>query len=146
MVDLVKEVQLLKYQNKLLQTMVNGDEFLFFMFALNHDLNETQVNSILKVLNVFSYRLKKEIDEKFEVFSVQSEKDKDMFKDLGINNDTLYKNVLPNVKEFESYVRILCSQNFEIQYLLMSLKKQGIHIEICTYLLDQLNKIKKGQF
>ncbi|MGN7198354.1 DUF1878 family protein [Bacillus mycoides] len=139
MVDLVKEVKLLKYQNKLLQTMVNGDDFLFFMFTLNHDLDETQVNSILKILNVFAYRLKENSDEKFEDFSKQNISDRDMFNELGIDVNHLYKNELPNIKEFESYIRILCSQDFEIKYLLLSLTKQEIHSEVCNYLLGQLN-------
>ncbi|MGI2751131.1 DUF1878 family protein [Bacillus cytotoxicus] len=139
MVDLVKEVKLLKYQNKLLQTMVNGDDFLFFMFTLNHDLDETQVNSILKILNVFAYRLKENSDEKFEDFSKQNISDRDMLNELGIDVDHLYKNELPNIKEFESYIRILCSQDFEIKYLLLSLTKQEIHSEVCNYLLGQLN-------
>ncbi|MED1673660.1 DUF1878 family protein [Pallidibacillus thermolactis] len=42
--DVVKEIELLKYQNKLLQAMVDGDTYPFFMFALNHNLNESQVN------------------------------------------------------------------------------------------------------
>ncbi|MGG0649249.1 DUF1878 domain-containing protein [Bacillus mycoides] len=139
MVDLVKEVKLLKYQNKLLQTMVNGDDFLFFMFTLNHDLDETQVNSILKILNVFAYRLKENSDEKFEDFSKQNISDRDMLNELGIDVNHLYKNELPNIKEFESYIRILCSQDFEIKYLLLSLTKQEIHSEVCNYLLGQLN-------
>ncbi|MGU9545972.1 DUF1878 family protein [Bacillus cereus] len=139
MVDLAKEVKLLKYQNKLLQTMVNGDDFLFFMFTLNHDLDETQVNSILKILNVFAYRLKENSDEKFEDFSKQHVSDRDILNELGIDVNDLYKNELPNIKEFESYIRILCSQDFEIKYLLLSLTKQEIHSEVCNYLLGQLN-------
>lgn len=139
MVDLVKEVKLLKYQNKLLQTMVNGDDFLFFMFTLNHDLDETQVNSILKILDVFAYRLKENSDEKFEDFSKQYVSDRDILNELGIDVNDLYKNELPTIKEFESYIRILCSQDFEIKYLLLSLTKQEIHSEVCNYLLGQLN-------
>ncbi|MGE6553205.1 DUF1878 family protein [Bacillus mycoides] len=139
MVDLAKEVKLLKYQNKLLQTMVNGDDFLFFMFTLNHDLDETQVNSILKILNVFAYRLKENSDEKFEDFSKQHVSDRDILNELGIDVNDLYKNELPNIKEFESYIRTLCSQDFEIKYLLLSLTKQEIHSEVCNYLLGQLN-------
>ena len=51
------EIELLKYQNKLLLSMVNGDDYPFFFFALNHDFTREQVNGIIKILNIFNNRL-----------------------------------------------------------------------------------------
>ncbi|MDU9694088.1 DUF1878 family protein [Priestia aryabhattai] len=135
--DVVKEIQLLKYQNKLLQSLVNGDEFPFFMFALNHSLNETQVNSILKVVNVFDFRLKEETDENFNKFVKQHNEDKANLNELGVDSNSLFKNELPTLEEFKSYVGAIYTEAFEIEYLLQSLKKQEINTKVCSYLLEQ---------
>ncbi|MDK8210633.1 DUF1878 family protein, partial [Bacillus subtilis] len=58
--DVVKEVKLLKYQMSLMKHMVNAEEHPFFMFAIDHEFEENQVNAFLKALGVFSLRIKGE--------------------------------------------------------------------------------------
>ncbi|OOQ98546.1 hypothetical protein BW900_31740, partial [Bacillus mycoides] len=48
--DLVKEVTLLKYQFELMKRMIQSDEYPFFMFVIDHEFEEEQVNALLKVL------------------------------------------------------------------------------------------------
>jgi len=38
--NVVKEVKLLKYQMDLMKHMINADEHLFFMFAIDHEFEE----------------------------------------------------------------------------------------------------------
>lgn len=135
--DFEKEIELLKYQNKLLQAMVDGDTYPFFMFALNHNLNESQVNGILKILSVFKYRSDELNEKEFEEYSEKNIEDKNFLNELGINIDILYSNELPTLTEFKVHIEKICDHTFEIKHLLLSLKKQNINSEICTYLLNQ---------
>ncbi|MHC0551631.1 MULTISPECIES: DUF1878 family protein [Salinicoccus] len=131
------EIELLKYQNKLLLSMVNGDDYPFFFFALNHDFTREQVNGIIKILNIFNNRLNNSnstnvTDQRLE------EDDKKFLMNLGINVNSLYSNDTPTYEEFSTYIKVITAHDFEIKYLLMSLKKQNINDNVCEFLLKQI--------
>ncbi|PTN41580.1 DUF1878 domain-containing protein, partial [Bacillus thuringiensis] len=44
----------------------------------------------------------------------------------------------PNLDEFKLYITKIFYQEFELKYLLLSLKKQCIFVNVCDYLLEQL--------
>jgi hypothetical protein len=136
-VDVVKEIELLKYQNKLLQTVVNGDEYPFFMFVLNHNINETQVKVILKVLNTLQFRLNNNSKEDLKRFIETNKKDEQLFMLFNIDLKSIYANEPPSLEEFKGYVQTITSGDFITEYLLMSLIKQEIQTEVCNYLLNK---------
>lgn len=50
----------------------------------------------------------------------------------------LYSLENPNLDEFKLYITKIFHQEFELKYLLLSLKKQCIFVNVCDYLLEQL--------
>lgn len=131
MLDVVKEVKLLKYQMDLMKHMINADEHLFFMFAIDHEFEEDQVNVLLKILGVFNNRLN---NEEVFIFSQANH----LFSQFNISLETLYTLEQPTLEEFESYITKVFYQDFELRYLLSSLKKQSIQTKVCDYFLNCL--------
>lgn len=132
--DVEKEINQLKYQIKLLKFMVNAEEFPFFMFALDHNFTENQVNSLIKVLSVLNSRLNGHVPKEDE--TVQS-----FFKNYKIEVEHIYKTEFPTILEFLKYVNLIfADKDFEPKYLLESLRKQSIHETLCAYLLSELEK------
>lgn len=50
----------------------------------------------------------------------------------------LYNTEKPNLDEFKLYITKIFYQEFELKYLLLSLKKQCIFVNVCDYFLEQL--------
>nr|MDF9459345.1 DUF1878 family protein [Bacillus pumilus] len=81
-----KELELLKYQVYLLKKMVVNEEHPFFMYALDHNLDEKQVKMICKVLNVFSHRLSDDTDQNSNEYHQHvSEEDKQLYENFSIS-------------------------------------------------------------
>lgn len=131
--NVVKEVKLLKYQMDLMKHMINADEHLFFMFAIDHEFEEDQVNVLLKILDVFNNRLN---NEEISIFYQTNH----LFYRFNISLDTLYTSEHPTLEEFKSYITKIFYQDFELRYLLSSLKKQSIQSKVCDYLLKRLTE------
>jgi len=131
--DIEKEISLLKDQVKLLKSMVNGEDFPFFMFALDFNFKEMQMKAIVKILSAFKKRLEgKDLQVIKEDYLILEE--------YGIPLSKLLVNELPSVEEFDNYLEsIVAKKSFRTKYLLNSIKKQHIHSDVCSYLLDQLN-------
>ncbi|MCI4622905.1 DUF1878 domain-containing protein [Priestia megaterium] len=129
--DVVKEVKLLKYQMSLMKHMVNAEEHPFFMFAIDHEFEENQVNAFLKALGVFSLRIKG------EDISVLYQDDY-LFSQFNLPLDNVYTSSQPTLEELELYVSKIFYQKFELKYLLYSLKKQFIQTEVCDFFLQRL--------
>ncbi|NPC93064.1 DUF1878 family protein [Bacillus sp. WMMC1349] len=130
--NLEREIELLKYQNHLLKTIINGDEFPFFMFALDHNLNEKQVNAVLEILSIFSYRLSEDKDFK----EYKEDKAKEKFKEFDISIERILKDERPTREEFEGYKSKILPASAESKYLLMSLQRQHIQPDVCGFLLQ----------
>ncbi|MFD1849711.1 DUF1878 family protein [Oceanobacillus bengalensis] len=144
--NIEKEIVQLKYQIKLLKFMVNEDDFPFFMYALDHDFEESQVNALLKVLSAFKYRLNKAKDNtygnSFHESIKEDESLKLLLKTYQIEVHDIYKNALPNIAEFRDYLNsIFADKEINSKHLLMSLKKQSIHKNLCEDLLNQLEEL-----
>ncbi|APA03902.1 MULTISPECIES: DUF1878 family protein [Bacillus] len=130
--SLEKEVELLKYQNYLLKTIINGDDYPFFMFALDHNLNEKQVEATVEILSIFSNRLNGEK----ESLNLRKNSAGKKFDAFGIAVEEVFKNEKPTRKEFESYKDKIFSSEIETKYLLMSLQRQHIKPNVCEFLLQ----------
>lgn len=131
--DVVKEVKLLKYQMNLMKHMINADEHLFFMFAIDHEFEEDQVNVLLKVLHAFNHRLKA------EEISILNQDDH-LLSQFNLPFDKVYSSEQPTLEEFKLYITKVFYQKFELEYLLSSLRKQSIQNEVCDFLLNLLKK------
>jgi hypothetical protein len=129
--DVVKEVKLLKYQMSLMKHMINAEEHPFFMFAIDHEFEENQVQAFLKILGVFSCRIKG------EDISVWYQDDQ-LFSPFNLALDKLYVSEQPTVEELKSVVAKIFYQEFELEYLLWSLKKQFIQTAVCDFFLQCL--------
>ncbi|MED3879724.1 DUF1878 family protein [Priestia megaterium] len=129
--DVVKEVKLLKYQMSLMKHMINAEKHPFFMFMIDHEFEENQVNAFLKILGVFSCRIKG------EEISVLYQDDY-LFSQFNLPLDKVYASSQPTLKELTSVVAKIFYQEFELEYLLCSLKKQFIQKEVCEFFLQGL--------
>ena len=141
--NIEKEIGQLKYQIKLLKFMVNADDYPFFMYALDHDFEENQVNALLKVLSAFKYRLNKVADNNYDnsyhELIKEDESLKSLLKAYQIEVHDIYKNELPSISEFIDYLNsIFADKEINPKHLLMNLKKQSILKDLCEHLLNQL--------
>ena len=131
--DVVKEVKLLKYQMNLMKHMINADEHLFFMFAIDHEFEVDQVKVLLKVLHAFNHRLKG------EGISILNQDDH-LLSQFNLPLDKVYSSEQPTLEEFKLYITKVFYQEFELEYLLSSLRKQSIQNEVCDFLLNLLKE------
>ncbi|MBK3311742.1 MULTISPECIES: DUF1878 family protein [Bacillales] len=129
--DLIKEVTLLKYQFRLMQSMIQSDEFPFYNFVIDWELEEEQVKVLTKILIVFHDRLTK---EEVSIFGQNDH----LFSKFKLPLDMLYSSQKPNLNEFKLYITKIFYQEFELKYLLLNLKKQCIFVNVCDHLLEQL--------
>ncbi|MBU5351244.1 hypothetical protein KQI74_03060 [Paenibacillus barcinonensis] len=135
------QLELLKYQIKLIRTVVASDEHPYFMFLLDHDFNEKQTRSLNDVLYIFNRRLGRhsaESDEQSKLF--HSEKVKDIMernKFFGVPDDFLLSDSPPTYKEFISIIKLIAPVDVNPSYLLKSLKMQEMYVDLCEYLLGQ---------
>ena len=140
--NIEKEIGQLKYQIKLLKFMVNADDFPFFMYALDHDFEESQVNALMKILLAFNYRMYQGTDNNYHNYHELNKVDehlKSLLKTFNIEIHEIYKNELPSVVELEQYINCIFADNeINPKHLLKSLRKQSIHENLCEHLLNQL--------
>ncbi|WP_144524046.1 DUF1878 family protein [Bacillus pumilus] len=129
--DLEREIELLKYQNYLLKTIIDGDDHPFFMFALDHNLRKEQVDAIVEILGIFSNRLNGD-EESLEIKKTSTN---EKLKAVGISVEEVMKNEVPTRKEFDHYKEKIFSSDIETKYLLMSLQRQHIQPTVCEFLL-----------
>ncbi|MBO1583318.1 DUF1878 family protein [Bacillus sp. XF8] len=129
--DLIKEMTLLKYQFRLMQSMIQSDEFPFYNFVIDWELEEEQVKVLTKILIVFHDRLTK---EEVSIFGQNDH----LFSKFKLPLDMLYSSQKPNLDEFKLYITKIFYQEFELKYLLLNLKKQCIFVNVCDHLLEQL--------
>ena len=125
--------ELLKYQIKMLQMMlssvVDDDKFIFYNFVIDHNIPQSKVNIILKSLDVLKNRiLNNKVSSETKDFCASIE----CLSELFIDKE-------PTFKEYESFIQKHVSQELNTRYLLLSLKRQGIHIDVCEYLLKNMN-------
>jgi len=142
--NIEKEIIQLKYQIKLLKSMVNYDEFPFFMYALDFEFEETQVNALMKIILAFDYRLNHSSDNVYHNYHELNKDDetlKTLLKTYQIDTYEIYKTELPSISEFKHYLNcIFADKEINAKHIILSLKGQSIHMELCDYLLNQEHK------
>ena len=105
------------------------------MFALDHNLNEKQVEATVEILSIFSNRLngEKESLNLRKTLRVRSL----MRLALRLKKSLKRK---PTRKEFESYKDKIFSSEIETKYLLMSLQRQHIKPNVCEFYCKIINE------
>lgn len=111
--------------------MINAEEHPFFMLAIAHEFEEDQVKAFLKILGVFSCRI---YGENISIWYQNNQ----LFSQFNLPLDKLYVSEQPTVEELKSVVAKIFYQEFELEYLLCSLKKQCIQMEVCDFFLQRL--------
>jgi hypothetical protein len=135
-----EQLELLRYQIKLIRTMIASDEHPYFMFLLDHDFTEKQTQSLNDVLYIFNQRLSGRIfeqDDQMGIFHREKVEDiKGRNKRFLVPDDYLHKNYAPTFTEFSSLVELIAPKDVNPLYLLKSLKMQEMYVELCDYLLN----------
>ncbi|MFE6076716.1 hypothetical protein ACFVQB_19830 [Paenibacillus sp. NPDC057886] len=138
-----EQLELLKYQIKLIRTVVASDEHPYFMFLLDHDFNEKQTRSLTDVLYIFNRRLKEQTnarDEQMELFHREKLEDiKERNKFFSVPDDFLFSDSPPTYEEFVSIVKLIAPTDVNPSYLLKSLQMQEMYVNLCEHLLKQQN-------
>lgn len=130
-----EQIELLKYQIKLLKMVIGGDEFPYFMYLLDHDISEKQARLLKNILNILNLRYKSESLEPESQFIEIPESLKEK-----IPLDKLFSNEPPTYAEFENYVKNFLPDGVNAKYLLMSLNAQNIYNELTSSLLSSLKE------
>lgn len=110
--------------------------YFYNMFAIDHEFEENQVKAFLKILGVFSCRIYG------EDMSVWYQNDQ-LFSQFNLPLDKLYASEQPTLEELKSVAAKIFYQQFELEYLLCSLKKQFIQTEVCDFFLQCLKPDSK---
>lgn len=138
-----EQLELLKYQIKLIRTVVASDEYPYFMFLLDHDFNEKQTRSLTDVLYIFNRRLKEQTnarDEQMELFHREKLEDiKERNKFFSVPDDFLFSDSPPTYEEFVCIVKLIAPADVNPSYLLKSLQMQEMYVNLCEHLLKQQN-------
>ncbi|MDN3363594.1 MULTISPECIES: DUF1878 domain-containing protein [Priestia] len=90
----------------------------------------------MKILGVFSCRIYG------EDMSVWYQNDQ-LFSQFNLPLDKLYASEQPTLEELKSVAAKIFYQQFELEYLLCSLKKQFIQTEVCDFFLQCLKPDSK---
>lgn len=126
-----KRIDLLEYKIKLIHTIITSMDnykFDFFSFIIDHDITEYQTSLILKSLAILKDRL-----EGSEISQLEND-----HAELNM----LISNKKPSFKEFKEFIKLNINKEINSKYLLMSLHRQKINVDICKYLLDDSKKQK----
>lgn len=136
-----EQLELLKYQIKLIRTMVASDEHPYFMYLLDHDFSERQTRSLNDILYIFNRRLGELStinDEKMELFHNEKiEEIKEHNKFFSVSDDFLLSESPPTYEEFVFLMELIAPADVNPSYLLRSLQMQNMYVKLCEYLLSQ---------
>ncbi|MFE4710735.1 DUF1878 family protein [Paenibacillus sp. NPDC056722] len=135
-----EQLELLRYQIKLIRTVVASDEYPYFMFLLDHDFTEKQTRSLNDVLYILNRRLSEqtaERDEQLDIFHREKIEDIKRRNELfSVPDDYLLKGSAPTFEEFASLVKLIAPIDVNPLYLLKSLQMQGMYVTLCDHLLN----------
>lgn len=136
-----EQLELLKYQIKLIKTVAASDEHPYFMYLLDHDFTEKQTRSLQDLLYILNYRLRgrsAQNDENSILFHSEKVKEiRERNQYFSVPDDYLRSELPPTYEEFASILKLIAPIDVNPSYLLRSLKMQEMYINLCEYLLDQ---------
>lgn len=127
-------LELLTHQVNLLKKMIPSDAYPFYMFALNHNFDEKQMDAILTIVRILNWRFKRDYASP-PMLDRQELQDK--LSPYSISVDHLTRKELPTFEEFSGLSNSILGTNYKVNHLLLSLKSQHIFPGICEFLLNQ---------
>ncbi|MNH95185.1 hypothetical protein D3C73_478200 [compost metagenome] len=125
-------LELLTHQVNLLKKMIPSDSYPFFMFVLNHNFDDKQMDAILKILRILNYRFNKDYASVPDIQEIHNE-----LSPYSISIENLIREEPPTLEEFSEVSNSILGTNFKIKNLLLSLKSQHIFPSMCEFLLNQ---------
>ncbi|WP_440118191.1 hypothetical protein [Paenibacillus sp. QZ-Y1] len=131
------DIELLKYQIKLLKMVIGGDSHPYFMYLLDHDVTEEQsklLHSLLASMNNRRHCLinGQEVDDGTVLIP---EHTLNKLQHLGITDQELNANSMPNYIEFAGYIEKFMNNDINPEYLLKAMHRQSMFSELCGELL-----------
>ncbi|MHC1681911.1 MAG: hypothetical protein AB6733_03015 [Clostridiaceae bacterium] len=127
-----EKYELLNYKIKTLHLIMSNllkDDCSFYSFIIDHDLSQQNVSIIFKSLSILEDRIceNKTLHEP---------------RELNCENTLEFENLLINSKptynEYETFIKNNINEELNVRYLLLALKRQGIHTAVCEYLLKDM--------
>lgn len=135
------QIELLKYQIKLMKMIIGGDDYPYFMYLLDHDISENQSRLFNDILSILNLRQKSNFLEYDTEYPGVIKELKEKISNLNIAEEKLFSGDKPSYNEFEQYVNKIFPEHVNPKYLLMSMEGQNIYKELSTFLLsDSENK------
>lgn len=130
-----EEIDLLHYKIKTLMHIVDiRPEHFFSMIIIDSNLREQQVNSILKLMDIYHTRLngsKENITKEFNLY--ESEYPNGLG---GIPSSFIWQDEI-SLDNFTVSIRAITEQDIDTNYLLLAMKSQSIYINVCKFLLNE---------
>ncbi|MCG8400521.1 MAG: DUF1878 family protein [Firmicutes bacterium] len=139
-----KEIQMLKYNIKILTMIINSDRYPFFMQILDHQITEDETRVLIAILRAMNSRLKNKVStEPYDEISInfikiQKDDAKKLFSLYQIPFTAVYSDSIPRYNEFASYCSQFLPSSVNPKYLILSLKMQSIYVELCNHLLADM--------
>jgi len=139
-----RDIKVLKYNIKLLKMIIDGERYPFFMQILDHKITEEETHVLIAILRAMNSRLKDKVStESYNEISmnflkIQKDDAKNLFASYQIPFMEVYSDSVPKYNEFASYCSRFLPSSVNPKYLLLSLKKQLIYVELCNYLLTDM--------
>jgi hypothetical protein len=127
-----KIINLLKYQIKLLHTIVTSMEnynHSFYSFIIDHRITENQTGIIMKALILLKDRL---------IAGKVSEEIENLVENSSEHLKILNKAAPPSFSDFKKFTQSLLGNEINPEYLLKSIYHQNIYKELCEYLLKDM--------
>ncbi|HFJ9300545.1 TPA: hypothetical protein ACGW5F_003750 [Bacillus paranthracis] len=139
------EFELLKYQIELLKKMVNIDDNPLYDYMIDYNFSREQHNIFVDILIAFSLQLRRQSEQlekdgikyfeshKEAMLSKYSHLDTTGFNGLSIEN-------APTFEAFSSLITPFLPEDVKPLILLKRTNRQGIHTDICEYLISESQK------
>ncbi len=137
--DIIEEIKLIKYQLKLMKMMIDGDRYPYFMFITDHDISEEKEKLLRKIILFLKLRLDQKEEDDSDLYTEDKELLTSIFKKAGLSSDVLFSTQKPTFNEFSTYVKCFLGEDINVTYLLMSMEKQSMFIQLCDSLLKDMS-------
>lgn len=133
-----KEIELLKYQIKLMKMVIGGDSHPYFMYLLDHEVTEDQTNLLNSLMISMNSRRRRCLVDNRDINDTPVLISDNMLNKLqnhGITTQELNVDKMPNYHEFCGYIDKIMNSDINPKYLLTAMHRQSMFSELCELLL-----------
>ncbi|SFF41706.1 Protein of unknown function [Paenibacillus algorifonticola] len=136
-----EEIERLKYQMKLMRTIIAKDEFPFYLFLLDHHFTEQQTRALHDVLYLLNHRMKGASavrdEHSISFYNAKVADIQQRYTLFSSPNHPLYADAPPSYRDFVAYASAVVPKDVNPDYLLMALSNQEVYPDLCQLLLSQ---------